>query len=72
MPTNGALIAHSVFLYHEKDLVTYAGQGMLERIFSISALVKARSACVRMLPRMSADNNTPAAVSSSGASKTHT
>ena len=45
---------------------------MLARIFSISTLVKARSVCVRILPRMSADGNTLAAVSSFGASKTHT
>ena len=45
--------------------------GILARIFSISALVKARSVCVRILPSKSADNSTLAAVSSFGASKTH-
>jgi uncharacterized protein (TIGR03067 family) len=47
-------------------------QGTFARIFSISEDVKARMVCVRMLPRMSAASNTPAAVSSSGASKTQT
>jgi hypothetical protein len=47
-------------------------QGTLARIFSISEAVKARIVCVRMLPSMSAANNTLAAVSSSGASKMHT
>src|SRR5438067_11435024 len=44
---------------------------MLARIFSISSLVKARSVCVRMLPSMSADSNTLAAVSSSGAANAY-
>ena len=49
-----------------------AGQGALFRIVFISELVKARIVWVRMLPSMSADSNTLAAVSSSGASNTHT
>jgi hypothetical protein len=49
-----------------------AGQGILDKIFSISEVVKARIVRVRMLPSISADSNTLAAVSSSGASKMHT
>src|SRR5215470_20350999 len=47
-------------------------QGTVARILSISGAVKARNVWVRMLPSISAANNTAAAVSSSGASKTHT
>src|SRR5215468_10796119 len=49
-----------------------SGLDALAKIFAISEAVKARNVCVRMLPSRSAASKTLAAVSSSGASKTHT
>ena len=50
----------------------FPGHGTFARIFFISEAVKAHSVCVRMLPKRSAASKTLAAVSSSGASNTHT